>query len=196
MKISIIIGILFIALSVESNMADPPFIYSLNQTFKLQVFIPYYSYFTMVSSVRINRSNISYFHIKNLEVLPTDDLIVSNTSFTIFNLTNGTLLSDFNQATYFLKNQTGSGYPPYILKRGQAKPTDASIFRASRDTAGYGRFISPEIEGTLPNGWIACNTTNNMYSIGWDSNVTSQPREGCINIAKYIPGVLLHVGYI
>ncbi len=194
MKVSITI-IFFIASCIDMNMADPPYVYSLNQTFKAQVFIPYYSYFTMVS-VQINRSNISCFHIQNLEALSTNDLIVSNTSFTIFNLTNGTLSSDSNQATYFLKNQTGIGYPPYILKRGQAQPIDASIFRASRDIDGYGRFISPEIEGSLPNGWIACNTTNNMYSIGWDSNVTCQPRVGCINIAKYIPGVLLHVGYI
>jgi hypothetical protein len=51
MKLSIIIiNIFFIASCIELNMADdPPFIYSLNQTFKVQVFIPYYSYFTMVS---------------------------------------------------------------------------------------------------------------------------------------------------
>jgi len=185
---------------------DPPFIYSLNQTFKIDVFIPYYSFFTMVSVYLYAYNNrklhvfYNFFHIQALKTLSNNDLIVSNTSFTTFNLTNGTLSPDSNRSTYYLKNQTGTGYPPYILKQGQARPADASIFRASRDVASYGRFITPELEGPDPaktiNGWIACNTTDNVYTIGWDADTTSQPREGCINIAKYIPGVLLHVDYV
>ncbi len=137
---------------------------------------------------------------QNLLTLPTNDIIVSNTSFTVFNLTNGTLSSDSNHGTYYLKNQTGTGYPPYILKQGQATPTDASIFRATHNVTVYGNFLSIDIQGISSlqstNGWVACNTTANVYSIGWDSDLTTQPPEGCINIAKYSPGVLLHVGFI
>jgi hypothetical protein len=127
-------------------------------------------------------------------------LIVSNTSFTTFNLTNGILSSASNQITYYLKNQTGSAYPSYMLKQGQPRSIDAAIFRASRDVAGYGRFISPNIEApssaASTNGWVACKTSDNIYIIGWDNDVTTPPPEGCINVAKYIPGILLHVTYV
>jgi hypothetical protein len=33
-------------------------------------------------------------------------------------------------------------------------------------------------------------------TIGWDADVKTQPLEGCINYAKYNPGVLLNVRFL
>jgi len=107
------------------------------------------------------------------------------------------LSSKSNGDTYYLQNQTGVQYPSYALKRGQAKPGDVSIFGATRNNTYVGRFMAPNIttgEPGSPNRWVACKTSDNVYRIGWDADVTTQPPEGCINYAKYNPGVLLHVG--
>jgi hypothetical protein len=63
-----------------------------------------------------------------------------------------------------------------------------------------GRFVAPNI--TTPpmpgpyNLWVACKTTDGIYTIGWNVDATTQPPEGCINYAKYDPGVLLHVNFV
>jgi hypothetical protein len=46
------------------------------------------------------------------------------------------------------------------------------------------------------NLWVACKTTDGIYTIGWNVDATTQPPEGCINYAKYDPGVLLHVNFV
>ena len=135
-----------------------------------------------------------------MAALPTKDVIVSNTSFITFNLTNGVLSSASHDATYYLKNQTGIRYPSYVLKQGQPMPGDVSVFKASPDNELVGRFIAPNITTDVVPGpanlWIACKNSDNIYTIGWHADVTTQPPEGCINYAKYNPGVLLHVNYV
>jgi hypothetical protein len=125
-------------------------------------------------------------------------VFVSNITFTIFNLTNGILSSNSNGDTYYLKNQTGTRYPSYTLQRGQAEVGDVSIFGASPNSSLWGRCIAPNITVNespwSANRWVACRTNDNIYTIGWDADITSQPPEGCINYAKYNPGVLMHVG--
>lgn len=115
----------------------------------------------------------------------------------MFNLTNGIISS--NGARYYLQNQTGIRFPSYTLKRGQPTSVDISIFQATPNQTYYGRHIAPNVTVGEPgpaNRWVACKNKDNVYTIGWDADITSQPPTGCINYAKYNPGVLLLVDYI
>ncbi|CAF4179318.1 unnamed protein product, partial [Adineta steineri] len=69
---------------------------------------------------------------QDLTTLENGDVAVSNTSFIIFNLTNGILTSNTDGANFYLKNQTGLEFPSYVLKRGKTQSSsDVSLFRAS-----------------------------------------------------------------
>ncbi|CAF1187905.1 unnamed protein product [Adineta ricciae] len=174
--------LLFIVCScMSSTEAQREYVYTLNTTFKINVFIPYYTQYGM-----------------DLMALENNDIAVSNTSFIVFNLTNGILTSPVDGANYYLKNQTGVEFPSYVLKRGKTESTsDVSLFRSTPVQTWVGRHIGPNITMTEQPGadnlWIACMNPQGIYVIGWDPDSTHQPPKRCVNYAKYNPGVLLHV---
>ncbi|UJR11593.1 hypothetical protein I4U23_015775 [Adineta vaga] len=176
---------LFISCScIVFTMAQREYVYTLNTTFKINVFIPYYSQYSM-----------------NLVALENNDIAVSNTSFIIFNLTNGILTSAMDGANYYLKNQTGLEFPSYVLKQGKTESmSDVSLFRATPEGTWVGRHIGPNItmadQPGADNLWVACMNPNGIYVIGWDPDSASQPPKRCVNYAKYNPGVLLHVNFM
>jgi hypothetical protein len=70
------------------------------------------------------------------------NIIVSKSEF----ITSGILSSpDSNGGIYYLKNQTSSEYPSYVLHRGQARSGDVPLFRTSHDVRNYERFTVPNI---------------------------------------------------
>jgi hypothetical protein len=54
MKLYIIISLFFFASCIELIVAQPEYTFTLDQPFKVDVFIAYYSYFTMVSNILID----------------------------------------------------------------------------------------------------------------------------------------------
>ncbi|CAF4241166.1 unnamed protein product [Adineta steineri] len=187
MNLFVIAKIFLLVSCVILTKAQREYVYTLNTTFKIDVFIPYYSQFTMVSK-------------QDLTTLENGDVAVSNTSFIIFNLTNGILSSNIDGANFYLKNQTGLEFPSYVLKRGKTQSSsDVSLFRASPEGTWSGRFVGPNItmadQPGADNLWVACKNPSGIYVIGWDPDSTHQPPKECVNYPKYNPGVLLHVNY-